>query len=316
MCNFFIPRFHMYEVLGLTRDATQEQIKSAYKKLAFQHHPDKGGDPEKFKQISAAYEILGDEEKRREFDKPPQEDMFSQFFGGFTNKRRSNRELELQVPLVEAFFGCQKHVKITVEKKCFGCRKSCGKCQGSGFLKQIVQNGLFVQMFHMSCDACSGTGVGSQIEECSVCNKKGFYNEEKLIDINIPRGFSSSTITINGYGDQPQKPDEIPGNLLIKVNVINSEHFIRRGEDLVFRSGVTLFESIIGKDMEITHFAEKIYLNTRQFGVLEPGKEYIVPGKGMPGGNLILKFEVQYPSGIFSDESYGVLEEAFKRVSG
>ena len=308
--------FQMYEVLGLTRDATQEQIKSAYKKLAFQHHPDKGGDPEKFKQISAAYEILGDDDKRREFDQPQPPDIFSQFFGGFFEKRRSNRELELHVSLVEAFFGCQKHVKITVEKKCFLCRIKCTKCQGGGLIKQMVQNGPFVQMIHVPCNICSGSGVNGSTGECPICSKKGFYNEEKLMDINIPRGFSSSIITVNGYGDQPQKPDEISGNLLIKITVVNSDIFTRRGNDLVFNSKVTLFESIIGKDLEIPHFEEKICLNTRQFGTLEPGKDYAIYGKGMPGGNLVLTFEVEHPTKKFSDKDYNILEEAFKRVSG
>ena len=135
-----------YEVLGVAKTAPDEEIKKAYRKLAIKHHPDKGGDPEQFKKVQGAYDILSDPEKKQNFDRfgtadgPPQgfpPDIFSQMFGGggggnpfgFQHGgprgpvRRSNFDHELRVSFEESYRGTTRNMRITLDKTCFNCKK-------------------------------------------------------------------------------------------------------------------------------------------------------------------------------------------------
>jgi DnaJ homolog subfamily A member 2 len=329
-----MPGYKLYDALGLQRHASTDDIKKAYRKLAVINHPDKGGDAEKFKVISAAYDILGDPEKKQEYDVfgdegkqagPPQGD-FSQFFSGFqfsqNNNQRPNQEHDFHIPLREAFFGCKKIIKICLDKKCFTCQQTCPKCKGQGHVILMIQMGVFTQHIQQPCDMCQGNGcVFDPKPSCSTCQGKGSYKEEKDVDVLIYKGFPSSgkTITINGYGPQAQKPSEKPGNLIIKIIIDDDINFKRRDDDLIFEQTISLFESITGTDIKVPHFVDTFVVNTRQFGIIEPGEQYIVKTRGMPNekndtfGNLILKFKIKYPKVSFTDEQYLTLEDVFKK---
>lgn len=171
----------MYEVLGLTKDASQDEVKKAYRKLAREHHPDKGGDPEKFKKVQEAYEVLSDPEKRENFDRfgtpdaPPQgpnpNDIFAQMFGGAFGGprgpvRRSDHNHNLKITLEDAYRGLTRTFKVTLSKPCFACRKQCSQCRGRG----SVQIQMGPMAFSQPCPSCGGQGGGSS--GCQECNFK------------------------------------------------------------------------------------------------------------------------------------------------
>jgi DnaJ-class molecular chaperone len=141
----------MYEVLGVSRDASDDDIKRAYKKLAMQHHPDRGGDPEEFKRISSAYEVLSDPDKRRELDVPP----------GFRSHPRKNYEYNIGLSLEEVFLGATKNLRVTR-------KKPCGTCGGHGVLIGELRMGPFVQTMQRHCPRCFGRGELGQDEQIMV----------------------------------------------------------------------------------------------------------------------------------------------------
>ena len=141
----------MYEVLGVSRDASDEDIKKAYKKLAMQHHPDRGGDPEEFKKISSAYEVLSDPEKRRELDVPQ----------GFRVMPPKQHEYNLRVSLEEAFLGTTKNLRVTRPKP-------CDTCGGHGVFIGEVRMGPFVHTMQRHCQRCFGRGTLGNDEQVMV----------------------------------------------------------------------------------------------------------------------------------------------------
>ena len=155
-----------YQILGVNENASQDEIKKAYRKLAVEHHPDKGGDENKFKKISEAYDTIGDENKRSQYNNQrrnpfanmggggfnPFEDMFNQMH---TQRRRSvpDKVIEVIIGALESFNGSDKTINYVRESKCGGCngnggeRINCGACNGEGFIIQRIGTGLFVQIY-------------------------------------------------------------------------------------------------------------------------------------------------------------------------
>lgn len=370
-----MPTFTLYEALGLQRGASGEQIKSAYKKLAIQNHPDKGGDVEKFKAISAAYNVLSNDEKKQEYDQvgddgPQHEnhhgghhfnphDIFAQMFGGggggfpfhghpFAQQhhqhqqrhrqkqgsRRRDHSHDINIPLHEAYFGAHKGIKIQLEKVCFACKDTCPACQGLGNITQLLRNGPFTQIVQKGCDVCSGSGTISRgSSKCSVCGGKCKYSQDKRVDIQIKPGVPSTGFrtTVEGAGEQADTSADTPGDLHINVVVkdvdndgnvqrygASGEHLLLINKDL---TTLTLAESILGKKILVPHFTGKFAVDTRSFGIIQPGKEYAVKGKGMPlskssqtatHGDIILKFEVTYPADrVLTDAEHDTLTIAF-----
>ena len=166
---------NFYEILGVPETASQEEIKKAYRKKAVQHHPDKGGDEEEFKRITQAYEVLGDENKRKQFDNQknnpfgngfnPFEDLF-QNQGFYTNRRRTapDRMMEVQIGVLESYNSVEKEFTYLRKSECSPCkgqggdRSTCPKCNGQGYLTIRYGTGLFVQLMRQDCDFCMGKG--------------------------------------------------------------------------------------------------------------------------------------------------------------
>jgi DnaJ family protein A protein 2 len=363
-----MPSFKLYERLGLQRGASAEQIKSAYRKLAIQNHPDKGGKEEDFKEISAAYNVLADDDKRNEYNQVGDEgisgghnpshdhhhhfnphDIFAQMFSGMgmgmgmhnrnrpSNKKRHTHVHELHIPLHEAYFGSQRGLKVQLEKQCFSCISTCPACQGLGQITQMMRNGPFTQIAQVNCDVCSGSGsISKGSNSCSICKGKCTYTEDKKVDIPIKKGVPTRgyEVTVNEAGEQAKRQHEVSGDLIIKVVVDTHDkhkrfqrygsdgtHLLLIDPDLVH---ITFVDSIFGKDMEINHFSGRINLNTlSSFGIIEPGKSYIVPGKGMPikdtHGDLVIKFNVAYPSketvASLKNEDMDALKTLFKSMN-
>ena len=321
--------YKLYDVLGVQQGCSAEELKKAYRRLAVQHHPDKGGDQDKFKEISHAYQILSDEEQRRRYDQLGDEHFENQggmppggmdpmnifehlfggggfggpFGGGFgpfggppQPMQRTCRNLQhvITIPLRDAYFGCEKHIKITLHKKCFKCLDTCGACQGKGQITEMQRMGPFTNIATRPCHSCRGSGQHVKLKkECGDCSGSGEIKEEKRMDIKIPAGVETGWQKVfPGYGEQAQMPGDVPGNLIFEVMVQVDPLFERRGSrEYIYKHKLTLWESICGKTFDIPMFDGVITVNTRDWGIVQPGKEYPVKG-----GTVIVVCSVEYPT--------------------
>lgn len=309
--------FRLYDVMGLPHGASKEDIKRAYKKLAVQHHPDKGGDPEKFKEISNAYSILSDDQKRAQYDQfgdsmmeqgggrgfehVDPRNIFEQFFGGggfhfdmfdhgvHTHRhaqaaRCGNHMHRIHISLAEAFHGVTKAIKISIQKTCFQCKDVCNACQGRGSITDMRRMGPFTQMLTRPCETCSATGqVTRGRENCPTCSGQGTFKEEERKEIVIPRGVHSGfQMVLRGLGEQPKREGDIPGDLIFHIIVNEDPNFFRNGNDLIFRASLSFKEALLGKEIRVPYYSDSFVIDTSSFGVVQPDKPYIFENKGMP----------------------------------
>ena len=305
----------MYDVLGLDKSASPDDIRKAYRKLVMIHHPDKGGDPEKFKKIQTAYEVLSDPQKKDNLDRfgtpdgPPTQgmpmdmhDMFAQMFGGgfpgFAQQgpvKRADHHHKLSISFEDSFRGVKKNMKITLTKLCFNCNKKCPQCRGAGKIQHQIQIGPFAQIMTQPCDACQQTGQVSK--GCSECNFKKHKLEHLNLEINLEPGVENGhTIVIRGVGEQPQKASgEEPGDLIVHVDVKDHPVFMRQGNDLIWQTKISFETSVTGVKLTCPHFDGPIDIDTKEFGIIDPRKDYTIKGKGFRGANLRIGFDIQYP---------------------
>jgi len=244
-----------YDVLGVSRDASTDDIKKAYRKLAMQHHPDRGGDPEVFKKVSEAYETLSDPQKRQELDHPPQ-NPFSNFFQP-SRRAPKQHQYTINVSLEDAFKGTRKTLRITRQPP-------CPPCGGHGMVLQELRMGPFVQSIQQPCGYCGGRGTRG-------------VQEQIMVTLELPRGTPD--------GAQMSRDD-----ITFTIHVEPHPVFTRRGPLLVWERKISFEESVNGTTLECPHFDGPVEIDTRQWGVLDPRKEYQYQDL------LVIKFDVQYPS--------------------
>jgi DnaJ-class molecular chaperone len=303
-----------YASLGLQKGCSEGDVKKAYRKLAMQHHPDKGGDPEQFKKIQGAYDILSDAQKRQNFDQfgnpdGPQNqgfpggfgaDIFSQMFGGnpFQRppqsqgpKRRNDAHHELNISLEEAYHGIHKHLRVGLHKPCMKCRQKCPQCFGKGIMH--IQMGPMVMQ--QPCPACQGQGCSRT--GCKDCDSKGAKVENLNLEVVIPAGIEDGgQVVCKALGEQPLNPNEEAGDLVFIIRVQSHPEFMRQGDDLLWSTKISFVDSVNGKKITIPHFAGQIKVDTADWGVLDPREDYVIPGKGFKNGRLRVQFNVVYPS--------------------
>lgn len=254
-----------YEVLGVSREATAEEIKRAYRKLARQYHPDVAGPDaaEKFKEVSAAHEVLSNPEKRRMYDMGAMpgmsgggagfgfSDIFESFFqaasGGATRgpasrvRRGQDALIRIDVDLAEATFGVAREVTVDTAVVCTTCHGSCCRpgtgpttcveCQGRGSVQRVARSFLGNVMTTAPCAACGG--FGSVIADpCPECSGEGRVRTRRTLTVNVPAGVDSGTrIKLTGQGEVG--PGGGPaGDLYVEVRERKHETLTRRGDDL------------------------------------------------------------------------------------
>lgn len=331
----------LYDVLGVSADASEKELKKAYRLGALKYHPDKNPSPEaaeKFKEMTAAYEILSDSEKRQMYDQYGEQglnggpggmggmdanDIFSQFFGGGMGggQRRGPRKgkdirYNIGVTLEELYKGKVSKMALNKNVLCKDCDgkggknvKKCDVCHGTGTRFITKQMGPMIQRFQTHCDACNGLGETMKASDrCKKCSGNKTVSERKILEVNIYPGMKAGQkVTFEGEGDQ--EPDVIPGDVVFVIDEKPNDQYTRKGDDLLFEYKVDLLTALAGGEIAFKHVSgEWIKIEILPGETIAPGSMKVVDGKGMPiprhggYGNLIIKFDVEFPAKHFADE--------------
>ncbi|KAJ1527730.1 hypothetical protein ONE63_007687 [Megalurothrips usitatus] len=307
-----------YDILGVKPQATTEEIKKAYKKLALKYHPDKNPDEgHKFKEIVMAYDILSDPEKRKTYDKfgeqamkegasngggfgGPQ-DMFDMFFrgggffgggGGRDRPRHANDVVhQLAVSLEDLYTGTTRKLSLQRNVVCVKCEgkggknvETCPNCKGGGYHVQIQQLGPnIVQQVQIKCGECRGAGKRiSPKDRCKHCNGKKTISERKILEVHIDKGMQDGQkITFSGEGDE--EPGVEPGDTIIILDEKEHELFKRSGNNLIMRMHLELVEALCGFQKVIKTLDDRdLVITTLPGEVIKSGDVKCIPNEGMP----------------------------------
>jgi DnaJ family protein A protein 2 len=276
----------LYERLGISKDADTSEIKKAFKKLAMTHHPDKGGDPEEFKKIQHAHEVLTDEQKRKIYDmtgsetgEPPQGmpfpggagmpfdmgDLFGGLFGGPMGrgmgppgvrvKRHQGPPKTIEIPLTLKDFYDGKTIQVKFERNkfCEACKgegatsfQSCGTCKGQGVVRQVMMMGPIHMVNEGPCRDCMGAGKKPS-GNCYVCGGKKTRSQEKTIEVKIQPGMRPTEILVFPKECSDDHNYEQPGDVhFLLQEASGDDGWLRKGDDLETQISLSLSESLLG----------------------------------------------------------------------
>ena len=310
-----------YEILGVSKSATAEEIKKAYRKVAIQFHPDKNqGDKaaeEKFKEAAEAYEVLSDETKRAQYDRfghnrpggggggysheMNMEDIFSQFgdvfgsgggspfdsfFGGGGRSRQrkgSNLRIKLKMTLEEIANGVEKKIKVNRLTRAEGVTfKNCNTCQGTGQVRKVVNTMLGQMVSSSTCPTCNGAGQTIDKRPSGV-DSSGLVSKEDLITVKIPAGVSDGMqLSMSGKGNEAPGGG-IPGDLLILIEETEDKDLKRDGTNLVYDLHISFIDAAIGTNVEVPSIGGKVRIKIDPG--TQSGKILRLRGKGLKDVN-------------------------------
>ena len=268
-----------YEILGVGKNATDEEIKKAFRKLALEFHPDRNkskGAEDKFKEINEAYQVLSDPEKRSSYDQFGHDgvkanfqdfdfqnfggfgDIFDAFFGGSqsnSGRKASYRGADLEYPITlsfeEAVFGGEKGITIEKLFPCDTCKPvSCGNCNGTGQIKRAQRTmfGQFTQV--VTCQTCSGTGESFD-NKCQTCKGAGRFKNSKNLFVTIPQGIDDGMqIRLQGEGE-PGLGKGQNGDLYVIVKVEEHDIFERSGNNISMDIPLNIPTLVLGSTIRI-----------------------------------------------------------------
>jgi molecular chaperone DnaJ len=259
-----------YDILGVNENASQEDIKKAYRKLSKQYHPDVNPDgEEKFKDISEAYDILGDDGKKNNYDNQ-RKNPFGSFNGGFDvhsvfeemmngirRPKAPDKTYDLHITPIESYFGVDKELYVTNHNMCGGCngdggkRGTCNTCNGSGVIIQVVGTGMFKQHFQTTCGNCKGNG-SVIVNPCKVCDGSGTKLEDMKINVKIPANVDNGDfLKLKNKGDYYHKIGH--GDLILKVVCNPADNYEKIGFDLIYSKKVSPLELLLEDKFEVKH---------------------------------------------------------------
>jgi molecular chaperone DnaJ len=308
-----------YDVLGVGRNAGDDEIKAAFRKLARQYHPDVNKDDgaeEKFKEINEAYGVLSDAEKRARYDRFGKaglggmgggfhdytvdfndifEDLFSGF--GFSTGRRSRRsprrgrDLQMQVSLTfeEAVFGVEKEIEFQRDETCSRCNGNgaepgtspikCSTCNGQGEVRQVRQTFLGQMVQTAVCPACEGRGETIS-SPCTTCRGGGLERKRVKKKVQIPAGVDHGTqIRLNGEGG-PGVFGGPNGSLFLVLDVKPHQFFKRRDNDILLNLDINVPQAVLGAEIDVPTLDGDEKLKIP--AGTQPGKVFTMKGKGVP----------------------------------
>lgn len=304
-----------YKTLGVSETAPQDEIKKAYRKLAVEHHPDKGGDENVFKKISEAYDTVGDENKRSQYDSQRRNPFsgnggFDPFGGGgfnpfgdmFANMQHRQRKrtvpdkiVEVSVGAVESFKSGEKSITYSRNHKCGGCngdggeKTTCPTCKGDGMITQHIGTGLFTQIIRQACHTCGGKGFNYRTT-CGTCHGVTTTSSTETITIRLPHGIDEGQfLKVQGKGDFK---DGIYGNLVVKVKIQPEDNFEKSLDDLIYNAYFDL-KTIKEDKVSIPHPLGVISITLpNEFDTSKPLR---IKGKGYHDrGDLYIKLFVKF----------------------
>lgn len=333
----------LYELLGVPREASQDDIKKAYRALARELHPDASGDPateERFKEVTAAYEILSDPAKRERYDRGPiagfpgggpfgdVADLFEAFFGpgafgvrrgGGARRTRVQRGEDLfarlDLSFEEAAFGTHRDVRIERLGSCAACAGSgaaagtaptrCDGCGGTGQVQEVRQSIFGTVMTATPCRRCEGTGE-EILSRCDTCRGRGREAAVATVAVDVPQGVSDGLeIRMPGAGHAGRAGGSA-GDLYLSLDVAPHPVFERRGQDLFALLDVPMTTAALGGVVEISTLdgTERVDIDAGT----QPGDVVRLRGHGIPNlgrrgrGDLFLSVTVEVPRRLGRDE--------------
>ncbi|MDR2400260.1 MAG: molecular chaperone DnaJ [Deferribacteraceae bacterium] len=331
-----------YQILGVDKNAAEAEIKKAYRTLALKYHPDKNpGDKEaeeKFREVSAAYQVLSDPEKRSQYDRYGRvldeggfsagfsaTDLFDELFGGFggffgggSSRRRqdapmrgSSINIQRRITFEESVFGAELEIKVRQKHLCSACDgkgaapggiATCPACDGRGM--RMIRQGSFA--LQTTCGNCGGTGKIIK-EKCGECRGEGFIGVEKTLNINVPAGIEDN-MTIRAAGEGNAGLNGGPaGDLLINISVTPHKYYRREGNNLVAEMPVRFLDAILGKEVAVT-----LLDKTKETVKIKPGTQFgdniVFKGHGIPDvrgrgkGDLVLNLKIMLPTQLTEEQ--------------
>lgn len=327
-----------YKILEISKDATSDQIRKSYRKLAAKHHPDKpGGNQAKFQELQAAYEILSDPEKKSMYDKYGEDglkegmggssgdsifDLLMNRGGGGKKGKPKTKSLlhPLKVTLEDVYCGSSKFIEIKRYRICETCTGSgskdpkadtkCSGCKGNGrkTIMQRIQMGIIQQT--VDCSDCRGTGTKiSEKDKCKSCKGEKATQQTKALEVHIDKGApDGKKYTFTGESDET--PDVTPGDVIVEIQVVKHSKFTRKGADLVYKADINLIQALTGFEFVIEHLDKrKIRMYSKPGQIIKPGEFMTCQELGMPFfeqpyryGNLFIDFNFKFPSTVDNNQ--------------
>ena len=317
-----------YEVLGVSKGATDEEIKKAYRKKAKQYHPDLNpGDKTaeaKFKEANEAYEVLSDKDKRARYDQFGHAGVDPNFgaggpgggFGGFGGSTRSNpnaprkgHDIQANVILTfeEAAHGCAK--KVTLNRQ-----QTCPDCGGRGFVIRQQRTPFGVMQTQQPCSRCGGKGKLVK-NPCKVCHGSGKVATKKTLEVSIPMGIDDDqSFALRGMGDAGANGGP-SGDVIVMVTVRPSEVFQRDGYDVWVTVPITYSQAVLGDEIQVPSIDGKVEYTVPEG--TQSGTTFRLRGKGIQylngrgRGDMYVKCEVEIPKKLNKTQ-----REALKKFEG
>jgi molecular chaperone DnaJ len=324
-----------YEILGIPRGASADDIRQAYRSLAKQYHPDVNSEPgaeDKFKEINEAYAVLSNDERRSAYDRFGHDglkgmpfdfnfdfglgDIFEEFFGfnmGGSSRRRAPRRgadlrYSIELSFEEAVFGVTKEIDFERHETCSRCSGAkaepgtspvrCNTCNGSGEVRQVRQTLLGSMVNVGACPNCRGSGEIISTP-CSTCRGSGYERKAVKKDIEIPAGIDDGNqIRVSGEGE-PGSNKGPRGNLYVAIRVKPHKYFRRRNNDILLDLSINIAQAVLGGDIDVPTLEgeEKLRIPAGT----QPGKVFKLRNRGVPKlrsngrGNQLVVVSVDVP---------------------
>jgi DnaJ-class molecular chaperone len=311
----------LFEDLELTDDTAglkeidQKKLKRHYRELSVKYHPDKSPESaQRFNRIRDAYEILSDPVKVVLYDTGGPE-LVKKFEKGRSElEATNNAELSLSLTLAQIYTGHTEHLKTTRQVVCRSCRLNphlprcaqCRRCPG-----EMKQEQIWMDQMHY------------RIEEKEIPSKEKCARSTEEVIVNVERGQLHGDVIQFPYMADQRPGSHIPGDLRVSIKVMQDPRYKRAGDNLLVTIHISLYEALLGFQRELRHLdGHKVRFGVKRGTVLQPGYAMVIDGEGMPlredpssFGQLIIRFEIDFPRSLPTDQDIGdKLESALRGV--